>query len=80
MASTTHYGFVKLEVGQKEKEVSINTVLDSIDGQLFQRIKHLGDFATDPATVGVIVGSTYFNTTSLKLKFLRSTGTWTNVA
>ena len=36
----------------------------------------IGDFSSDPSSVGVVVGSTYFNTTSNNLKVLRGTGLW----
>jgi hypothetical protein len=102
MAVTTYKNITKLEVGQKEKEATINTGLDVIDAELSRlndevvsndgelstlngsigdKIEHLGELASDPVTFDVPPGSTYYNTTTSKLKFLRQDGTtWTNVA
>lgn len=70
MTTTTNYGLTHLEVGQKEKEVTINTnmaILDNVP-------KYLGDAASDPATTTVPLGSTYFNTGTSKIRTLRSKG------
>lgn len=65
----------QLTVGQKEKEVTINTNYLAIP-------RYLGEFATaqQPATAGVTQGSTYYNTTTSKLMFLNTSNTWINVA
>ena len=73
MATTQNLQLTLLEVGQKDKEVTINTALQSIDNKV---IRYLGEFATDPNTSGVTIGSTYFNTTSGKIKVLRVGGVW----
>lgn len=79
MATTPNYALTLLEVGQKEKEVTINenfTLLDAVP-------KYLGDLASDPTVLTTIpLGSTYYNTTSSKLRVLRNkTGpVWSNVA
>ena len=88
MATTTYLGITKLEVGQKEKEVTLNTGLDAVDAESSRlndevnvKPEHLGDVASDPSSTGVIPGSTYYNTSTFKLKFLRQDGTtWTNAA
>jgi hypothetical protein len=80
MAATTNYAMTLLEVGQKEKEVTINTNFTTLDNTP----KYLGDLASDPASVATTpVGSTYYNTATSKLKVLRSkspTVVWSNVA
>lgn len=79
MATTTNYGLTLLEVGQKEKEVTINTNFNTID--TFPR--YLGDLTAPPTVLTQIpLGSTYFNTTTNKLQVLRNkTGpVWSNVA
>lgn len=77
MATTAYLQLTLLEVGQKEKEVTINSALTAIDTKI---PRYLGEAASDPATTGVPAGSTYFNTTSSKLKVLKSNSTWANVA
>lgn len=77
MATTTNLSLTLLEVGQKEKEVTINTALTDIDTKV---VRYLGEAASDPAVLGVAPGSTYYNTTSSKLKVLKSNSTWVNVA
>ncbi len=79
MATTTHYGLTLLEVGQKEKEVTINENFTSLD----VIPKYLGDLAADPSVITTVpVGSTYFNTSTSKLRVLRNkTGPiWSDVA
>ena len=68
--ATTNYALTLLEVGQKEKEVTINTnftILDNVP-------KYLGDLASDPTTTTVPIGSRYYNTSSAQFKTLRSKG------
>lgn len=77
MATTTYLQLQFLEVGQREKEVTINENMASIDAKV---IRFLGDLPADPATTGISKGSTYFNTTTSKLKVLRANNTWVNVA
>ena len=77
MATTSNFQLTLLEVGQKDKEVTINTAFQSLDNKIN---RYLGEFATDPNSSGVAPGCTYFNTGSSKLKVLFSNGTWTNVA
>lgn len=77
MSTTTNFQLTLLEVGQKEKEVTINTNMSLLD----QRVpKYFGELAADPSAFGVAPGSTYFNTPTNKLKVLKSTGSWVNVA
>jgi 3-deoxy-D-manno-octulosonate 8-phosphate phosphatase KdsC-like HAD superfamily phosphatase len=78
MTQTTNLGLTLLEVGQREKEATINEAFAKIDvafGNTF-----LGDLATDPLVTGHKAGTTYFNTTVSKLKVLRGNLTWVNVA
>ena len=77
MATTTNFQLTLLEVGQKDKEVTINTNMTLLD----QKVpRYLGELATDPSGSGVPNGSTYFNTTVSKLKVLKTNGTWVNAA
>lgn len=79
MATTTNYALTLLEIGQKEKETTINdnfTLLDTVP-------KYLGDLAAAPTNLTAVpLGSTYFNTVTSKVQVLRNkTGPiWTNVA
>lgn len=77
MAITTNFQLTLLEVGQKEKEVTINTNMELLD----QKVpRYLGELTADPSASGVSAGSTYFNTQTSKLKVLKSNGSWVNVA
>ena len=80
MAATTNYALTLLEIGQKEKEITINTNFTTMDNTP----KYLGDLAADPAGVTTTpLGSTYYNTTASKLKVLRQktpSVIWSNVA
>jgi hypothetical protein len=79
MATTPNYELTLLEVGQKEKEVTINTNFTTLD----QTPKYLGDLTADPTVLTTIpLGSTYFNTVTSKLKVLRNkTGpVWSNAS
>ena len=78
MTQTTNLGLTLLEVGQREKEATINEGFAKIDAQVGKLF--LGDLASDPATTGLKAGVTYFNTTTSKLKVLRGNLTWVNVA
>lgn len=79
MTTTTNYALTLLEIGQKEKEVTINTNFTTLDNTP----KYLGDLAADPASVDTTpLGSTYYNTTTSKLKVLRQktpSVVWSNV-
>jgi len=66
MTTTTNYQLTMLEVGQKEKEVTINTNFTLLDVVP----KWLGRLSGDPATSGVPLGSSYFNTSTNKLRVL----------
>jgi len=72
MANTTNLSLTLLEVGQKEKEVTINTNMQTLDGKI---CLFLGDLATDPATT-YPKGSTYYNTQLAKVKTLNNAGAW----
>lgn len=73
---TQNYQLTLLEVGQKDKEITINTNFQSLDNKV---IKYLGELSSDPAS-GPPAGSTYFNTSTNKLKVLKSNGQWVNCA
>jgi hypothetical protein len=79
MATTSKLQITLIEVGQKEKEASINAALNIIDTYLAGHAQFLGDFATDPVTT-YATGSTYYNTATSKLKVLRGNATWVNAA
>lgn len=79
MSTTTNYEMTLLEVGQKEKEVTINTNFSTLDNTP----KWLGDLAAAPTNLAKIpLGSTYFNTTTNRVQVLRNkTGPiWSNVS
>lgn len=80
MATTTNYALTLLEVGQKEKEVTINTNFQALDSVP----KFLGRLAANPSTTtGTPLGSYYFNTTSSKMVFLTQitpSVIWSNAA
>jgi len=80
MATTTNYALTLLEVGQKEKEVTINTNFTTMDATP----KFLGRLAANPATTtGTPLGSTYFNTATSKLVCLTQitpSVIWSNAA
>lgn len=73
MTTTSNLGLTLLEVGQKEKEATINGNMTSLDQKT---PRALPDAATAPATTGLAPGSTYFNTTSSRVFWLRPNGTW----
>lgn len=81
MTTTTRLGITLLEVGQREKEATINDGFIKIDAAIkdIQDTNYLGDLATDPGT-SYRPGTTYFNTTSQKLKVLRANLIWANAA
>ena len=77
MTTTATFGLTLLEVGQKEKEATINTNFSLLDAAV---PRYLGDLSADPSELGSIpVGSRYYNTTSSVFKTLRkkSPVTWT---
>lgn len=73
MTTTTNLGLTQLEVGQKEKEVTLNTNNSVLDSKVPLA---LADSATPPATAGRAPGSTYYNTTDSKVYWLRPNLTW----
>ena len=75
--TTNNFQLTLLDVGQKEKEATINTNFQKLDNEV---PKYLGEAASDPATTNRAPGSTYYNTGSSKLKVLKSNLTWANVA
>ena len=77
MANTTNFNLTLLEIGQKNKETTINTNMELLD----QKIpRYIGELSSDPTASGVSSGSTYFNTSTSKLKVLKTNGTWVNAA
>lgn len=79
MATTTNWSLTLLEVGQKEKEVTINQNMTELSNRI---PRFLGRLAADPSEVGVPLGSTFYNTTTSKLVVLTSVSpvTWSNAA
>lgn len=77
MTTTTNFQLVLLDVGQKEKEVTINTNFQMLDNKV---PRYLGELGSAPATSGLAFGSTYFNTGTSKLQVLKTNATWVNVA
>ena len=73
MTTTTNLGLTQLEIGQKNKEVTINTNNSLLDSKV---PRTLADAASAPATTGLAPGSTYFNTTDSKVYWLRPNLTW----
>jgi len=71
--TTANLGLTQLDVGQKEKEVTINTNNALLDAKC---ARALPDNASDPATTGLAPGTTYYNTTLSKVKWLRPNLTW----
>ena len=78
MATTPNLGLAQLEIGQKEKEVTINTNNTLIDTAFATRSKYLGDLAADPTPTAELVGARYYNTTSNVFRTLRNATTWIN--
>lgn len=80
MATTTNYALTLLEVGQKEKEVTINTNFQALDSVP----KFLGRLAANPgSTANTPLGSYFFNTTTNKMVFLTQitpSVIWSNAA
>lgn len=69
MAATTNYALTLLEIGQKEKETTINTNFTILDNTP----KYLGDLAAAPTNLTAIpVGSYFFDTTVNQPVFLRN--------
>lgn len=79
MATTPNLGLPLLEVGGKEKEVDINTAFTLLDTASNGKPAFLGKLAADPSPTGKIVGSTYYNTVSNKIKVLIDATTWFQV-
>ena len=76
MATTPNLGLRLLDVGQKEKEMSINTNMQILDNGL---PRFLGEFAAAPTSTGIPPGSTYLNSTSNITQVLKADGTWINM-
>jgi hypothetical protein len=76
MSTTSYLQLPLLDVGQREKEATINEAFTEIDTK---SLRFLGSAASNPSITGIPLGSTYFNTADAKLKVLL-TGGWTNVA
>jgi hypothetical protein len=73
MTTTTNLGLTQLEIGQTEKEVTINTNMAVLDAKV---PRALPDAASAPATTGLAPGSTYYNTAESKKYWLRPNLTW----
>jgi hypothetical protein len=80
MATTTNWSLTLLEVGQKEKEVTINTNMTELSNRI---PRFLGRLAANPSEAGVPLGSSFFNTATSKMVFLTQvtpTVIWSNAA
>ena len=73
MATTPNLGLVQIEIGQKEKEVTINTNQSTLDAKV---PRALPDAASAPTVTGLAPGSTYYNTTESRVYWLRPNMTW----
>lgn len=78
MSTTPNLGITLLEIGQKNKETTINDALTAIDAAVQGRGKYLGDLAADPTPSAALVGARYYNTTSSVFRTLRNATTWIN--
>lgn len=67
MATTSQYNLTLLEIGQKEKESTINQNMTELSNRI---PRFLGRLAANPSEAGVPLGSTYFNTATSKLVVL----------
>ena len=80
MAQTANWNLTLLEVGMKEKEVTINTNMTELSNRI---PRFLGRLASNPSEAGVPLGSSFFNTTTSKMVFLTQvagTVIWSNAA
>ena len=80
MATTTNWSLTLLEVGQKEKEVTINQNMTELSNRI---PRFLGRLASNPSEVGVPLGSSFFNTATSKMVFLTQVTPsviWSNAA
>ncbi len=80
MTTTTNWNLTLLEVGQKEKEVTINQNMTELSNRI---PRFLGRLAANPSEAGVPLGSSYFNTTTSKMVFLTQitpSVIWSNAA
>lgn len=70
MATTTNYALTLLDIGQKNKETSINTNFTLLDAAI---PKYLGDLETAPTDVTHIpLGSTFYKPSLQRVFILRS--------
>lgn len=70
---TTNLSLTQLDVGQKEKEVTINTNNSLIDAKIGFT---LADAGSDPSATGKAPGTTYYDTVKKVVRFLRVGSTW----
>lgn len=80
MSTTTNWNLTLLEVGAKQKEVTINTNMQELSNRI---PRFLGRLAANPSEAGVPLGSTYFNTATSKLVCLTQitpSVLWSNAA
>jgi len=87
---TPNLSLVFLDVGQKEKETTINSnmtlidtavkanqdAIEDLEESVDAKPVALADAATNPATTGLIPGTTYYNTSDNKVYWLRPNLTW----
>lgn len=79
MATTLNLGLPLLEIGQKEKEVTINTAFTTLDTKVQGKTGWMGKLAADPTPSAALVGSMYYNTVTNKIKVLIDATTWFQV-
>ena len=79
MATTPKVTVTLLEIGQKDKETTINEAFTKFDAAIGGRLVWLGKLASDPTPSAALVGSMYFNTTTNKTKLLIDATTWVQV-
>lgn len=80
MATTTNLGITLLEIGQKNKETTINDALTLIDTKVQGKNNWLGVGTTDPTPSAALIGSTFYRTDTAKMRVLINATTWVNAA
>lgn len=81
MATTPKIALTLLEVGQREKEATINDGLTKIDTEIgmIKDTRMLADAVIDP--IGAYpAGTLYYNTLTSKLRVLRPNLNWSDAA
>jgi hypothetical protein len=78
MAKTPNLQITLLEVGQNDKELTINEAISTIDTAYgaMNMTGYLGEFSSAPSTTGLEAGSSYYDLTFQVFKTLNTSGTW----